>query len=87
MTDGEYNPFSQYDFSGPLRPVYPLSPKREVPAHIPRPEYADDGRIKAFLYTLRGMQASHSLSFCVMAAKYKVSRIMNWQTKADRLGY
>ncbi|KIR54229.1 methionine aminopeptidase, type I [Cryptococcus gattii Ru294] len=30
-----------YQFTGPLRPVYPLSPKRLVPAHIERPDYAD----------------------------------------------
>ncbi|WWD16088.1 methionine aminopeptidase, type I [Kwoniella shandongensis] len=30
-----------YHFTGPLRPVYPLSAKREVPAHIQRPDYAD----------------------------------------------
>lgn len=43
--DGTYNPFPKYPFSGTLRPVYPLSPRREVPAHIPRPDYAlrEDG--------------------------------------------
>ncbi|KIJ69432.1 hypothetical protein HYDPIDRAFT_80706 [Hydnomerulius pinastri MD-312] len=43
--DGTFNPFPNYDYSGTLRPLYPLSPKREVPAHIPRPDYAlrDDG--------------------------------------------
>ncbi|WOO85518.1 Methionine aminopeptidase 1 [Vanrija pseudolonga] len=30
-----------YQFTGTLRPVYPLSAKREVPAHIERPDYAD----------------------------------------------
>ncbi|WVR05309.1 methionine aminopeptidase, type I [Kwoniella sp. DSM 27419] len=30
-----------YQFTGPLRPVYPLSEKRSVPAHIQRPDYAD----------------------------------------------
>lgn len=30
-----------YKFTGTLRPAYPLSEKREVPAHIPRPDYAD----------------------------------------------
>lgn len=30
-----------YRFTGPLRPVYPLSSKRLVPAHIERPDYAD----------------------------------------------
>lgn len=40
QNDGTYNPFPNYSFSGTMRPVYPLSPKREVPAHIPRPDYA-----------------------------------------------
>ncbi|KIL00432.1 hypothetical protein PAXRUDRAFT_821723 [Paxillus rubicundulus Ve08.2h10] len=45
VQDGTFNPFPNYNFSGTLRPLYPLSPKREVPAHIPRPDYAlrDDG--------------------------------------------
>ncbi|KAG8217489.1 putative methionine aminopeptidase [Butyriboletus roseoflavus] len=32
-------------YSGTLRPLYPLTPKRQVPDHIPRPDYAerDDG--------------------------------------------
>ncbi|TFK54915.1 methionine aminopeptidase [Heliocybe sulcata] len=41
--DGSYNPFPTFHFTGPLRPVYPLSPKRQVPDHIPRPEYAESG--------------------------------------------
>ncbi|EPQ58149.1 methionine aminopeptidase [Gloeophyllum trabeum ATCC 11539] len=41
--DGTYNPFPSFRFTGELRPVYPLSPKRQVPAHIPRPEYAETG--------------------------------------------
>ncbi|KAJ3244338.1 Methionine aminopeptidase 1 [Chytriomyces hyalinus] len=36
----EHNPFPAYNYTGKLRPVYPLSPRREVPAHIPRPDYA-----------------------------------------------
>ncbi|KAF2452367.1 methionine aminopeptidase 1 [Lineolata rhizophorae] len=40
---GHYNPFPSYSFTGPLRPVYPLSPRREVPASIKRPDYAADG--------------------------------------------
>ncbi|KAJ3191036.1 Methionine aminopeptidase 1 [Irineochytrium annulatum] len=38
-----YNPFPTYKFTGKLRPVYPLSAKRAVPAHIRKPEYADSG--------------------------------------------
>ncbi|KAH7930806.1 methionine aminopeptidase [Leucogyrophana mollusca] len=42
---GTYNPFINYNYTGSMRPVYPLSAKREVPAHIPRPDYAmhEDG--------------------------------------------
>lgn len=40
---GSYNPFPNFTFSGPLRPAYPLSAKRQVPDHIARPEYAEDG--------------------------------------------
>jgi methionyl aminopeptidase len=40
--DGTYNPFPSFGYTGVIRPRYPLSPKREVPEHIPRPEYADD---------------------------------------------
>ncbi|KAF8326347.1 peptidase M24, structural domain-containing protein [Cantharellus anzutake] len=36
------NPFPSYRFTGSLRPVYPLSPRRVVPDHIPRPDYAED---------------------------------------------
>ncbi|KAL2352945.1 methionine aminopeptidase [Cryomyces antarcticus] len=40
---GHYNPFPTFPFTGPLRPVYPLSPRREVPKRIPHPDYAKDG--------------------------------------------
>ncbi|XP_006459789.1 hypothetical protein AGABI2DRAFT_149798 [Agaricus bisporus var. bisporus H97] len=38
-----FNPWVNFNFTGSLRPLYPLSPTREVPAHIPRPDYATDG--------------------------------------------
>ncbi|RKU41322.1 Methionine aminopeptidase 1 [Coniochaeta pulveracea] len=44
---GYYNPFPTYPFTGPLRPVYPLSEKRLVPKSIPHPDYAEDGIPKA----------------------------------------
>ncbi|EGN92469.1 hypothetical protein SERLA73DRAFT_147207 [Serpula lacrymans var. lacrymans S7.3] len=40
---GTYNPYIDYDYTGSMRPVYPLSPTRTVPDHIPRPDYAEDG--------------------------------------------
>ncbi|KAF5355562.1 hypothetical protein D9758_006323 [Tetrapyrgos nigripes] len=43
-----YNPFPNYSYTGSIRPMYPLSARRRVPDHIPRPEYAADGRVKAF---------------------------------------
>jgi methionyl aminopeptidase len=40
---GQYNPFPTFPFTGSLRPVYPLSPRRTVPSSIPYPDYALDG--------------------------------------------
>ncbi len=40
---GTYNPFPTFPYTGPLRPVYPLSERRTVPASIANPEYAKDG--------------------------------------------
>ncbi|KAF2022255.1 methionine aminopeptidase 1 [Aaosphaeria arxii CBS 175.79] len=40
---GHFNPFPQFSFTGSLRPVYPLSPRREVPASIQHPDYAEKG--------------------------------------------
>lgn len=42
-TDGssvEYNPWPSFNFTGKLRP-FPPGPKRTVPPHIGRPDYAD----------------------------------------------
>ncbi|KAI9472684.1 Methionine aminopeptidase 1 [Coemansia sp. RSA 989] len=36
-----YDPFPSYPYTGTLRPVYPLTPKRYVPEDIPRPDYAE----------------------------------------------
>ncbi|KAK9245401.1 peptidase M24, structural domain-containing protein [Lipomyces tetrasporus] len=38
-----YDPFPTFSYTGPLRPVYPLSPMRTLPDSIPRPDYAKDG--------------------------------------------
>jgi len=43
QTTGHYNPFPTFPYTGPLRPVYPLSPRRQVPAKIKHPDYAKDG--------------------------------------------
>ncbi|KAI9137909.1 peptidase M24, structural domain-containing protein [Paraphysoderma sedebokerense] len=38
-----YDPFAKnFSYTGPLRACYPLTPKRTVPRHIKRPDYADD---------------------------------------------
>ncbi|KAL6300164.1 methionine aminopeptidase [Sparassis latifolia] len=41
--NGTFNPFGSFSFTGDLRPVYPLTPRREVPEHIVKPDYAEDG--------------------------------------------
>ena len=40
---GYYNPFPAHPFTGSVRPVYPLSPRRAVPKSIPHPDYAETG--------------------------------------------
>lgn len=40
---GHYNPFPTFPYTGKLRPVYPLSPRRTVPDSIQHPDYAPDG--------------------------------------------
>ncbi|RYP00032.1 hypothetical protein DL764_006632 [Monosporascus ibericus] len=44
---GFYNPFPTYSFTGPVRPVYPLSAMRTVPKSIARPDYAETGISKS----------------------------------------
>ncbi|TFY72714.1 hypothetical protein EVG20_g284 [Dentipellis fragilis] len=51
--NGTFNPFYQFPFSGSLRPVYPLSPTRVVPDHIPRPDYAENGRLMGFVHDVK----------------------------------
>ena len=38
-----YDPFPKFKYTGDLRPHYPLTPKREVPDDIPKPDWADNG--------------------------------------------
>ncbi|RAL60034.1 hypothetical protein DID88_000660 [Monilinia fructigena] len=40
---GLFNPFPTFPFTGALRPVYPLSDRREVPKTIQHPDYWRDG--------------------------------------------
>lgn len=38
-----YDPFPTFNYTGKLRPVYPLSPRRQVPDSIPKPDYYSTG--------------------------------------------
>ncbi|UPX13849.1 Methionyl aminopeptidase [Ascochyta rabiei] len=40
---GHFNPFPTFPYTGTLRPVYPLSPKREVKKSVKLPDYSKDG--------------------------------------------
>ena len=42
-TTALYNPFPKFSFTGSLRPIYPLSPRRNVPDSIPHPPWSKDG--------------------------------------------
>ena len=38
-----YNPFPKFSYTGPLRPIYPLSQRRVIPESIPHPVWSKDG--------------------------------------------
>lgn len=38
-----HDPFPDYAYTGSVRPVYPLSPTRLIPANVPLPDHAKDG--------------------------------------------
>lgn len=40
---GFYNPWPTYAYTGSVRPVYPLSPRRPVPKSIPHPDWSETG--------------------------------------------
>lgn len=40
VSNVDYNPWPSYNYTGKLRP-FPPGPKRTVPSHIGRPDYAD----------------------------------------------
>ena len=56
----QMNPNMNFNFTGNLRP-FPQSARRTVPAHIPRPDYADDG-IPSSEMKLKGSTAVTALS-------------------------
>lgn len=43
-SEGPYNPWPTFTYTGDLRPQYPLSPKRSIPKHIKLPDHARDGK-------------------------------------------
>lgn len=70
---GLYNPFPTYPYTGPLRPVYPLSPYREIPKSIPHPDYWKDG-IPHSEQTFKGRTKINVLDKEAQGAMRKVCR-------------
>ena len=71
---GHFNPFPTFSFTGSLRPVYPLSPRRAVPPHIKRPDYSEDGDPKSER-RLRGRHNITILNEKEIEAMRKVCRL------------
>ncbi|KZT54293.1 methionine aminopeptidase [Calocera cornea HHB12733] len=42
-SSGKHDPWPFFTYTGSVRPAYPLSPRREVPESIPKPDYWKDG--------------------------------------------
>lgn len=43
FSDGSFDPYPSFHYTGPLRARYPLSPRRPVPENIILPDYAKSG--------------------------------------------
>lgn len=43
LSQDAYDPFPKFKYTGGVRPQYPLTPKRHVPEHIPKPDWAENG--------------------------------------------
>ncbi|XP_077986323.1 methionine aminopeptidase 1-like [Glandiceps talaboti] len=72
---GKYNPWPGYIYTGKLRP-FPKSPKREVPDHIERPDYADHPEgYPASEMTMRGNTQIKQLSKQEIEGMQTVSRL------------
>ncbi|KUJ23909.1 putative methionine aminopeptidase [Mollisia scopiformis] len=71
---GTHNPFPAFSFTGPLRPVYPLSARREVPTSIKHPDYAKDGTPHSEL-TFKGRTQIDILDKKGQAGMRKVCRL------------
>lgn len=49
-----YDPFPTFNYTGSVRAVYPLSPRRTVPDSIPKPDYHTTGIPKSEFAQSRG---------------------------------
>jgi methionyl aminopeptidase len=58
----KYDPFPNFKYTGPLRPVYPLTPTRSVPEHIPRPDHAEDGMYMVSLNTMQSINPNSTFT-------------------------
>ncbi|KAJ4420170.1 Methionine aminopeptidase 1 [Gnomoniopsis sp. IMI 355080] len=72
---GDFNPFPNFSYTGPLRPVYPLSAKREIPKSIPWPDYATDGIPKLGARSLMNRNKVEQLDKKGQDAMRKVCRL------------
>lgn len=71
---GLYNPYPTYPYTGSLRPVYPLSTRRDVPKSIQHPDYALDGVPRSEM-TMRGRNKIDILDKKGQEAMRKVCRL------------
>lgn len=62
LAKGFYNPFPKFPYTGSIRPVYPLSPRRPVPKSIKHPDWSETG-------IPRGEQRLHRTKIQILDAK------------------
>ncbi|KAI8930367.1 peptidase M24, structural domain-containing protein [Entophlyctis helioformis] len=68
-----FNPWPNHKYTGKLRPIYPLSAKRVVPAHIARPDYADDPQ--GYPYSEAAQRGSNAIAVLKPAEIEKMRKV------------
>ncbi|KAI8340258.1 peptidase M24, structural domain-containing protein [Chlamydoabsidia padenii] len=84
-----YDPFPTYNYTGPLRAVYPLSPRRKVPDHIEKPDYHHTGIPKSEFAQSRGtaIQVCNEEEIKAMREACRITReVLDVAAKAIRVG-
>jgi hypothetical protein len=82
-----FEPFANFRYTGTVHAVYPLAPMRIVPDHIPRPDYAVEGKIFGFVRRMSTILRGSLIDFaCRPSRATHLGNQKRQSTSADIIG-